>query len=149
MVELPIMQETFCLEYAASGNATDAYKKAGYKAKNDNVAAAAAARLLRTVKVQLRLQEIAKEIAAPKIASVQEIQEFLTAVMRQEKKEEEIVVVGDSDFREAVTKEKTPPISTAIKAAETLAKLQGAFRTDINITGALPVIISGDDELED
>ena len=65
------------------------------------------------------------------------------------KMEEEIVVVGDSEFREAVTKEKTPPISTAIKAAETLAKLQGAFRTDINITGALPVIISGDDELED
>lgn len=145
MVELPIMQETFCLEYAASGNATDAYKKAGYKAKNDNVAAAAAARLLRTVKVQLRLQELAKEIAAPKIANIQEIQEFLTAVMRQEKKEEEIVVAGDF----AETKEKTPPISTAIKAAETLAKLQGAFRTDINITGALPVIISGDDELED
>ena len=149
MVELPIMREAFCLEYAASGNATDAYKKAGYKAKNDNVAAAAAARLLRNVKVQARLQELAKEVAAPKIASVQEIQEFLTAVMRQEKKEEEIVVVGDSEFREAVTKEKTPPISTAIKAAETLAKLQGAFRTDINITGALPVIISGDDELED
>lgn len=140
MVELPIMQETFCLEYAASGNATDAYKKAGYKAKNDNVAAAAAARLLRTVKVQLRLQELAKEIAAPKIANIQEIQEFLTAVMRQEKKEEEIVVAGDF----AETKEKTPPISTAIKAAETLAKLQGAFRTDINITGALPVIIQDD-----
>ena len=149
MVELPIMQETFCLEYAASGNATDAYKKAGYKAKNDNVAAAAAARLLRTVKVQLRLQELAKEIAAPKIANIQEIQEFLTAVMRQEKTEEEIVIEGCGDIREAVTKEKIPPISTAIKAAETLAKLQGAFRTDINITGALPVIISGDDELED
>ncbi len=145
MVELPIMQEAFCLEYAASGNATDAYKKAGYKTRNDNVAAAAAARLLRSVKVQLRLQELAKEVAAPKIANIQEIQEFLTAVMRQEKKEEEIVVAGDF----AETKEKTPPISTAIKAAETLAKLQGAFRTDINITGALPVIISGDDELED
>ena len=140
MVELPIMQEAFCLEYAASGNATDAYKKAGYKTKNDNVAAAAAARLLRTVKVQERLQEIAKEVAAPKIADVKEIQEFLTAVMRQEKKEEEIVVAGDF----AETKEKTPPISTAIKAAETLAKLQGAFRTDINITGALPVIIQDD-----
>ena len=152
MVDVSIKENVFCLEYAASGNATDAYKKAGYKAKNDNVAAACAAKLLRKAKIQLRLQELAKEIAAPKIASVQEIQEiqeFLTAVMRQEKKEEEIVVVGDSDYREAVTKEKTPPISTAIKAAETLAKLQGAFRTDINITGALPVIISGDDELED
>ena len=149
MVDVSIKENIFCLEYAASGNATDAYKKAGYKAKNDNVAAACAAKLLRKAKIQLRLQELTKEIAAPKIANIQEIQEFLTAVMRQEKKEEEIVVVGDSDFREAVTKEKTPPISTAIKAAETLAKLQGAFRTDINITGALPVIISGDDELED
>ena len=145
MVDVTIKENTFCLEYAASGNATDAYKKAGYKAKNDNVAAACAAKLLRKPKIQLRLQELAKEIAAPKIANIQEIQEFLTAVMRQEKKEEEIVVAGDF----AETKEKTPPISTAIKAAETLAKLQGAFRTDINITGALPVIISGDDELED
>lgn len=145
MVDVTIKENTFCLEYAASGNATDAYKKAGYKAKNDNVAAACAAKLLRKAKIQLRLQELAKEIAAPKIANIQEIQEFLTAVMRQEKKEEEIVVAGDF----AETKEKTPPISTAIKAAETLAKLQGAFRTDINITGALPVIISGDDELED
>ena len=145
MVDVTIKENTFCLEYAASGNATDAYKKAGYKAKNDNVAAACAAKLLRKAKIQLRLQELAKEIAAPKIANIQEIQEFLTAVMRQEKTEQEIVVAGDF----AETKEKTPPISTAIKAAETLAKLQGAFRTDINITGALPVIISGDDELED
>lgn len=136
-------QENFCLELAASGNATEAYKKA-YGVEDDNVAAAAASRLLRNVKVQLRREELAKETASPKIANIKEIQEFLTAVMRQEKKEEEIVVVGDSDFREAVTKEKTPPISTAIKAAETLAKMQGAFRTDINITGALPVIIQDD-----
>ena len=148
MAVTPI-QDKFCLEYAASGNATEAYKKAGYKVQTDGAARANAARLLTKANIQERLKEIAKEVAAPKIASVQEIQEFLTAVMRQEKKEEEIVVVGDSEFREAVTKEKTPPISTAIKAAETLAKLQGAFRTDINITGALPVIISGDDELED
>lgn len=144
MVKLTIKQEAFCLEYAASGNATEAYKKA-YGAKDDNAAAANAARLIRNDKVQIRLQELAEKVATPKIANIQEIQEFLTAVMRQEKKEEEIVVAGDF----AETKEKTPPISTAIKAAETLAKLQGAFRTDINITGALPVIISGDDELED
>ena len=144
MVKLTIKQEAFCLEYAASGNATEAYKKA-YGAKDDNAAAANAARLIRNDKVQIRLRELAEKVAAPKIANIQEIQEFLTAVMRQEKTEQEIVVAGDI----AKTKEKTPPISTAIKAAETLAKLQGAFRTDINITGALPVIISGDDELED
>lgn len=144
MAVTPI-QEKFCLEYAASGNATEAYKKAGYKVQTDGAARANAARLLTKANIQERLKEIAKEVATPKIADIKEIQEFLTAVMRQEKKEEEIVVAGDF----AETKEKTPPISTAIKAAETLAKLQGAFRTDINITGALPVIISGDDELED
>lgn len=144
MAVTPI-QDKFCLEYAASGNATEAYKKAGYKVQTDGAARANAARLLTKANIQERLKELAEKVAAPKIANIQEIQEFLTAVMRQEKKEEEIVVAGDF----AETKEKTPPISTAIKAAETLAKLQGAFRTDINITGALPVIISGDDELED
>ena len=154
-MKLTPKQNAFCLAYAASGNATESYKQAGYTVKNDNVAAVMGTRLLSNTKIKERLQEIpqtykmSEEEEKNKIADVKEIQEFLTAVMRQEKKEEEIVVVGDSDFREAVTKEKTPPISTAIKAAETLAKLQGAFRTDINITGALPVIISGDDELED
>lgn len=155
-MKLTPKQNAFCLAYAASGNATESYKQAGYTVKNDNVAAVEAYRLLNNPKILERLKEIpqlhkikAEEEEKKKIADVQEIQEFLTAVMRQEKTEEEIVVVGDSEFREAVTKEKTPPISTAIKAAETLAKLQGAFRTDINITGALPVIISGDDELED
>ncbi len=144
MAVTPI-QDKFCLEYATSGNATEAYKKAGYKAQTDGAIRANAARLLTKANIQERLKEIAKEVATPKIADIKEIQEFLTAVMRQEKTEQEIVVAGDI----AKTKEKTPPISTAIKAAETLAKLQGAFRTDINITGALPVIISGDDELED
>lgn len=140
---LTIRQEKFCLEYAASGNAAESYKKAGYKPRNDNVAAANAARLLQLPRIQQRLQELAKELATPKIASIQEIQEFLTNVMRREEKEEEIVA---SDGYAEVAERKTP-IAAAIKAAETLAKMQGAFRTDINITGALPVIISGEDDI--
>lgn len=149
MVKLTIKQEAFCLEYAASGNATEAYKKAGYSAKNDRVAGVEAHKLLKNPKIQLRLKELAEEIAAPKIANIKEIQEFLTSVMRQQQKEEEIVVVGGGEYSEAIIKEKKPAVSTAIKAAETLAKLQGAFRTDINITGALPVIISGEEEIAD
>lgn len=149
MVKLTIKQEAFCLEYAASGNATEAYKKAGYSAKNDRVAGVEAYKLLKKPKIQLRLKELAEEIAAPKIANIKEIQEFLTSVMRQQQKEEEIVVVGGGEYSEAIIKEKKPAVSTAIKAAETLAKLQGAFRTDINITGALPVIISGEEDIAD
>ncbi len=145
MVKLTIKQEAFCLEYAASGNATDAYKKAGYKAKNDKIAGVESHKLLKNPKIKLRLQELAEEIATPKIADIKEVQEFLTSVMRRETREEEIVVAADI----AEIKEKKTPISSAIKAAETLAKIQGAFRTDINITGSLPVIISGEDEIED
>lgn len=151
VVKLTPKQNAFCLAYAASGNATESYKQAGYTVKTYNVAGVEAHRLLNNPKIQKRLQELPKlyemseQEEKKKIADLQEIQAFLTSVMRQEKKEEEIVVVDGW----AGTKEKTPPIATAIKAAETLAKMQGAFKTDINITGALPVIISGEDEIAD
>lgn len=145
MAKLSILQEKFCLEYAASGNATDAYKKAGYKTNSEKASNANAARLLRLPKIQQRLQELAAELATPKIANIQEIQEFLTSVMRREQEEEEIVSAGDY----ADKMERKTPITAAIKAAETLAKMQGAFKTDINITGALPVIISGEDDIAD
>lgn len=145
MTKLSILQEKFCLEYAASGNATDAYKKAGYKTNSEKASNANAARLLRLPKIQQRLQELAAELATPKIANIQEIQEFLTSVMRREQEEEEIVSAGDY----ADKMERKTPITVAIKAAETLAKMQGAFKTDINITGALPVIISGEDDIAD
>ncbi len=146
MAKLSILQEKFCLEYAASGNATDAYRKAGYKNNSDKATNANAARLLKLPKIQQRLQELAKEIATPKIASIQEIQEFLTNVMRREESEEEIVSVGEYG---AEKMERKTPITAAIKAAETLAKMQGAFKTDVNITGTLPVIISGEDDIAD
>lgn len=52
--------QEFCRLYVAdkSRNATKAYKDAGYVAKNDDVAAAAASRLLRSVKVQEYIAEL-------------------------------------------------------------------------------------------
>lgn len=148
-MKLTPRQNLFCLEYAASGNATEAYRKAGYQVNTEGAMRANAARLLTKANIQERLREIAQEVATPKIANIQEIQEFLTKVMRQEQPEEEIVIVGSSDWRQAEIQEKKPSVATAIKAAETLAKIQGAFKTDVNITGALPVIISGEEEIAD
>jgi phage terminase small subunit len=45
-------QQRFVEEYLLDLNATQAYKRAGYKVKSDDVARAAAARLLATVSVQ-------------------------------------------------------------------------------------------------
>lgn len=44
VLELSIKQERFCVEYAKSGNARQAYINAGYKAR-DNKADASASRL--------------------------------------------------------------------------------------------------------
>lgn len=49
-------QQFFADEYLRDLNGTEAYKRAGYKAKNDNVAAVEAAKLLRNPKVAKYIQ---------------------------------------------------------------------------------------------
>jgi phage terminase small subunit len=49
-------QQRFVEEYLVDLNATRAYTRAGYRAKNDNVAAVSASRLLRNAKVRAALE---------------------------------------------------------------------------------------------
>jgi phage terminase small subunit len=51
-------QELFCKEYLADLNATQAYKRAGYSARSDNIAAVEASKLLRNPKVEARIKEL-------------------------------------------------------------------------------------------
>ena len=146
---LNIRQEAFCLHYAKSGNATESYKAAGYKPKNDNAANAAAIRLLGNVKVKSRLDELAKEIASDKIANVQEIQERLTAILRQQQSEEQIVVTGTGEGISIASKmEKKPQLRDVLKAAELLAKMQGGFDNSLKVEMTVPVF-GGEGDLKD
>lgn len=130
MEGLSVKEEAFCLEYSQSGNATESYKKAGYNAKNDNVAGVEGAKLLRKPKIQARLQELAAQIATPKIATIAEIQAGLTNIFLG--KEEETVV---SITREgAIIKEKRPPsMAVRVKAGAELAKMLGAYTYSLNV----------------
>ena len=58
-----IKHESFCLHYSKTGNATESYKKAGYKAKTEAGINASASQLLKNPKVQARLAELAEEMA--------------------------------------------------------------------------------------
>lgn len=49
-------QQLFCLEYLKDLNASAAYRRAGYKARNENVAAVQASKLLRNNHVALHIQ---------------------------------------------------------------------------------------------
>lgn len=161
---LNVKQEAFCLHYAKTGNATEAYKEAGYKVRTERSAYAASNKLLKNVKVQARLQELAEEIASEKIASIREIQEYLSAVMRRELKECVVVTVtkekstyvpdDEGKMRKQTIKEEFPQVveiparlSDANKAAETLAKMQGGFDTKAKIEVMIPVF-GGEEEFD-
>lgn len=145
MAELNVKQEAFCLHYAKTGNATESYKIAGYKAKTEGSAYAGANRMLKNVKVKARLQELAEEIASDKIASIREIQEYLTSVMRGESRAE--VLARDELGAERLIK-KHPDEKERTKAAETLAKMQGAFDSKSSMNVIVPVF-GGETSLED
>lgn len=117
-------QEKFCIEYAKCGNARQAYISAGYKHKKDNVTDAAASRLLSNVKVKSRLAELAEEAKNNSIADIQEMQQILTSIIRQEKTEEILLVDPVSGL---IREEKTASIKDMISAIEKLGKMQGAF----------------------
>lgn len=165
MVELNVRQEAFCLHYAKTGDAAKSYREAGYKAKSAGAIYANANRLLKDDKVQERLRELAAEIASDKIASIKEIQEYLTSVMRRELSEHVVVTLSekkstyvpdaDGKMRKQTIEKEFPQVieipaklSDANKAAETLAKMQGAFDSKAQVEIVVPVI-GGADELED
>ena len=123
-------QKIFADEYLIDLNATRAYKVAYPNVKNDAVAAAAAARLLRNVKVKNYIAEQMEKIHNEKTADAQEVIEYLTSVLRGESTAQEIVV------------EKSPSEKEKLKAAELLGKRYALFTDkvetdvdmDLNIT---------------
>lgn len=144
---LSIKQEKFCVEYAKSGNARQAYKNAGYKCKNDASVDASASQLLRNPKVKDRLAELAEEIKNASIADITEMQQKLTAIIRQELGEEVIVMESTGDFMTQATKvEKKPAVKDVISAINTLGKMQGAFIEKVDIGGNVGVVIVDDIE---
>ena len=118
--------EKFCLEYAACGNATEAYLKAGYGGQKRKTKNVAAFNLLKKPKIAERIRELTAEIKREKIADVVECQELLTVIARDTSAEN----------------------ADRIKAIQPLMKAQGAFVTQVNFN-ATPIVITGGDKLED
>lgn len=142
-------QEKFCIEYAKCGNARQAYISAGYKHKKDSTTDVNACRLLKNDKVKARLAELYEAAKNEAIADVQEMQEVLTKIIRQELTEETIVTEGTGDgCSEARLMDKTPAIKDVISAINTLGKMQGLFvdKVETDVDMALTVNIDYGDE---
>ena len=147
-------EQLFVDEYLTDMNQTRAYKAVYTKVKNDNVAAAAASRLLKKPGIQEYIDERLKKISDEKIAKTEEVMQYLTSVIRREKKECVVVTIMEEKttyvpdekgtMRKQTIKKETPQIveipaklSDANKAAELLGKVYGMYtdkvETDVDM----------------
>lgn len=107
-MSLTAKQLKFVDYYVASGNAEDAARKAGYSARGNTT------KLLQNTTIQNAIQERNNMLESSRIADMEEVKEFWTIVMRDD----------GNDVRER------------LKAAELIAKTNGAFIKKGELTGA-------------
>lgn len=114
-------QKKFADYYIQTGNATESYKRAGYKAKG-NVAEVNASRLLRNAKVQEYIQERNKQFESDRIADMEEVKLFWTNTMRN----------GNNELKDR------------LKASEYIAKTNAAFIDSHKVEGGINISLEGD-----
>jgi len=134
-VKLTEKQKRFIDYYIETGNATEAARKAGYKGKNLDVIGSQNLGKLRKF-----IDEKLKQKESERIASQNEVLEFLTRVMRGEEVEE---VVGFTE-NGPVKEKKAPSTRDRVKAAELLGKRYMLFSDNVNLTGNVGVQIIDD-----
>jgi phage terminase small subunit len=140
-------QKRFCDEYLIDANATQAAIRAGYSKKT---AKQIGQRLLTYVDCRKYIDDHMEKVQSEKIATAEEVMQYLTSVLRGEEKEEVVVVEGCGEgFSAARTVDKGVGAKDKLKAAELLAKRYGLLTDKVGIEGVIPVVISGDDDLEE
>lgn len=117
MDKLTPKQQAFCDYYIETGNATESYKRAGYSGAGAT-AEVNACRILSNAKVRSCIDQRMSSKEKSRIASQDEVLEFLTAVQRGELTEQVPVVMQ----KEFVMADKDPSLKDRIKAAELLGK---------------------------
>lgn len=163
MAKLTRKQQRFADEYLIDLDGTKAAIRAGYSPKTAGVIASENLKKPNIREyIDLRMEEKTEEL----IASQDEVLRYLTSVMRREKCENVVVTVSEKRSYYAPdatgtmrknTEEKEVPqiveiparLSDANKAAELLGRRYSLFKDNVDLNGALPVVISGGDELED
>lgn len=140
-------QKRFCDEYLIDLNATQSAIRAGYSPKT---ARFIGQENLTKPNIKAYIEERMVEKEKELIASQDEVLRYLTSVMRGQSESEIVVVEGCGDgVSQAVKVKKAPDERERLKAGELLAKRYGILSDKVNIEGAIPVVISGSDDLED
>lgn len=126
-------QKLFCNYYIACLNATEAYQKA-FKNDNLDTCRVNACKLLKRPEIREMVDDILAEKDNDLVADQNEVLIYFTDVMRGK--------IKDQFDLDAPLKERN-------KAAELLARKHGMFNDKVKLDGAIPVVITGEDELAD
>ena len=140
-------QKIFADGYLIDLNATRAYKVAYPSVKNDATAAAAAARLLRNVKVREYIEKRLAEKEDALIAKQDEVLQTLTRVLRRQEPDTVVVTCKerrsgyDENGKKVIVEKEVPQlvqvptrVSDLNKAAELLGKRYGLYTDKIEQT---------------
>lgn len=136
-------QKRFVEEYLIDLNATQAAIRAGYSRKT---AKQTGSENLAKPDLRAYVDEQLAKIHSAKIADAEEVMKYLTSVMRGEHTEQVLKLVGEGV--QTVT-DIDVSAKERLKAAELIGKRYGLFTDKVGLEGAVPVIITGDDQLED
>ena len=146
-MKLTEKQKRFADYYIETGNITEAATRAGYSKKTARVIGQE--NLLKPA-IKGYIDEKLETMQDERTASAKEVLEFLTKSMRGEIKEEVVVVEGTGDgTSEARTVKKQIGLRDRIKSAELLGKRYRLFTDKVEVEGAVPVVIVGEDSLEE
>lgn len=147
MTKLTEKQKRFADYYIETGNATQAAVKAGYSKKYANTNAN---KLLQNTTIKNYIDKKLEEMSSQRIASANEVMELLTSAARGELEEEVVVVENIGDYcSEAKVIKKQIGAKDRLKAAELLGKRYRLWTDKMEVKGMVPVMIVGEDELED
>ena len=140
-------QKNFAQDNIKDKNATQPAIRAGYSEKT---AYSIGQRLLKNVEIKNYINDLLDEVRKENILSAIEIEEFLSLAIKGSIDEEVIVVEGEGDGVSSARKiKKQIGLRDRIKAAELLGKRYMLFTDKVNVTGTVPVMIIGEDDLEE
>lgn len=128
MTKMTLKQQRFADEYIITGNATQSAIKAGYSSKYANTNAN---KLLQNTTIKDYIDVRLAKLESEKIATQEEVLQYLTSVMRGEKTEPLLVLDGEGTQKVI---QAIPNVQSRTRAAELLGKRYGTFtdRVDIN-----------------
>ena len=148
-MKLTEKQKRFADYYIETGNITEAAIKAGYSKKTARVIGQ---ENLQKPAIKSYIDEKLEAMQDERTASAKEVLEFLTKSMRGELDEEVVVVEGTGDGTSEARKiKKQIGLRERIKSAELLGKRYRLFtdKVEVEVEGVVPVMIVGEDELEE